>query len=276
MVNQTPRGKRGGGHARHSSASHRHANPVTSDYDSDAPAHALLDQNAAAPAPNPALLNRTNTDLNLAALRRHIPAIHSILSIAANAVVYTFAPATSSWERAGIEGTYFLCFLAPDAGSAQDPSIAAAAAAAPPRACIFVLNRRGLNNVSIDLASVGHFEVMDGIYIFRLDEGTDVLAGVKPEGDAADAAIDTTVIGIWIHTEDDETRMSNAVMVQETLRLVQTGEAHVEDDAVQAQGQGQGQGQEQEYVPPAAAAQPTGRKLSVSALFGVAPNGLSG
>ncbi|KAF3356932.1 Ankyrin repeat protein nuc-2 [Verticillium dahliae VDG1] len=231
MVNQTPRGKRGGGHARHSSASHRHANPVTSDYDSDAPTHALLDQNAAAPAPNPALLNRTNTDLNLAVLRRHMPAIHSILSIAANAVVYTFAPATS-----------------------------------------------------IDLATVGHFEVMDGIYIFRLDEGTDVLAGVKPEGDAADAAIDTTVVGIWIHTEDDETRMSNAVMVQETLRLVQTGEALVEDDAVQAQAQGQphsqGQaqahGQQQDYGPPAAAAQPAGRKLSVSALFGVAPNGLSG
>ncbi|KAG7135324.1 mRNA-decapping enzyme subunit 1 like protein [Verticillium longisporum] len=283
MVNQTPRGKRGGGHARHSSASHRHANPVTSDYDSDAPTHALLDQNAAAPAPNPALLNRTNTDLNLAVLRRHMPAIHSILSIAANAVVYTFAPATSSWERAGIEGTYFLCFLAPDAATAQDPSIAAAAAG-PPRACIFVLNRRGLNNVSIDLATVGHFEVMDGIYIFRLDEGTDVLAGVKPEGDAADAAIDTTVVGIWIHTEDDETRMSNAVMVQETLRLVQTGEALVEDDAVQAQAQGQphsqGQaqahGQQQDYGPPAAAAQPAGRNLSVSALFGVAPNGLSG
>ncbi|KAM0278252.1 hypothetical protein ACHAQH_005265 [Verticillium albo-atrum] len=244
MVNQPPRGKRG--HARHSSASHRHANPITSDYDSDAQNLSLLDQNAAAPTPNPALLNRTNTDLNLSVLRRYIPSIHSILSIAANAVVYTFAPATSSWERAGIEGTYFLCFLAPEPGQE----------AAPPRACIFVLNRRGLENINIDLAGVGHFEVMDGIYIFRLDEGSDVLAGVKPED--ADAVIDKTVVGIWIHTEDDETRMSNAVMVQETMRLVQTGEAHVEGEpAVQGE-------------------QPTGRKISVSALFGVSPNGVSG
>ncbi|KAM0327569.1 hypothetical protein ACHAQA_005860 [Verticillium albo-atrum] len=245
MVNQTPRGKRG--HARHSSASHRHANPLTSDYDSDAPHHPLLDQNAAHPTPNLALLNRTNTELNLSVLRRYIPSIHSILSIAANAVVYTFAPATSSWERAGIEGTYFLCFLQPEPGQE-----------ATPKACIFVLNRRGLENVDLDLAKVGHFEVMDGIYIFRLEEGSDVLAGVKPEGDA-EAVIDNTVVGIWIHTEDEETRMANAVMVQETMRLVQTGQAHVEEEPV-----------------PEATHQPTGRKLSVSALFGVSHNGISG
>lgn len=256
---QTPR-KRERGHGRHQSASqrnHPHRQQrdggglgTASDYDSDAAQAQLLDQQsreAPPPPPNPALLNRTNTDLNLSVLRRYVPAIHSILSIAANAVVYTFAAATSSWERTGAEGTYFLCFLTPkDAGTAT--------ATGPPRACIFVLNRRGLENTVLDLGKVENFEVMDEIYIFKMAEGgQDGFGGGTP---------DHGVVGVWIHAEDQETRMANAVMIQETMRLVRSGHAYVE-------GEDPGEGQRSE------AAWPDGRQISVGELLG-AHNGIGG
>ncbi|KAH7363268.1 hypothetical protein B0T11DRAFT_92464 [Plectosphaerella cucumerina] len=202
---QTPKKRT---HARNLSASHRAAG--VSDYDSDA-------AQLGPPAPNPALLNRTNTEINLAVLRRYLPTINTILTTAANAVVYTFAPETSSWERTGTEGTYFLCFLAPDAPPSE------AAPASPPRACIFVLNRRGLENTIIDLGKVENFEVMDEIYIFKMAEDAGGIGG-------AVAGTDTSVVGVWIHTQDEESRMEHAAMVQEAVNIVQTGRAYVEEE----------------------------------------------
>ncbi|EFQ25902.1 Dcp1-like decapping family protein [Colletotrichum graminicola] len=223
-------------HARHSSASGHGPRPVQSDYESDA-AH-YIDSHPV-PAPNPALLNRTNTDLNLSVLRRYLPSINSTLSIAANAVVYTFNPSLPGWDKTGIEGTYFLCM--------QDP--ASAAVPAVPRACIFVLNRRGLENVILDLADVADFEVVDEIYIFRL----------RGAGGDEDEGSHNKVMGIWIHADKDDTRVMNAALIAETLKHVRAagGDQNDPDGAAPTP---------QEELGPAM--QAIGRRLSLSDLFG--------
>ncbi|KAF9871741.1 Dcp1-like decapping family protein [Colletotrichum karsti] len=236
MSRQTPRKR---GHNRHPSTGPR---PVQSDYESDA-AH-YLDTHPA-PAPNPSLLTRTNTDLNLSVLRRYLPSINATLSIAANAVVYTFNPSLPGWDKTGIEGTYFLCM--------QDPPPGAPAAA---RACIFVLNRRGLENVILDLGDVADFEVMDEIYIFRL----------KQEGRTEET--ENKVVGIWIHADKEDTRVMNAAMISETLKQVQMHAAAAQESA----GGVVAPPREEELGP---AMQAIGRKLSLSDLFG-AQNGAKG
>ncbi|KAL0932723.1 mRNA-decapping enzyme 1B [Colletotrichum truncatum] len=234
MSRQTPRKR---GHNRHPSATG--PRPVQSDYESDA-AH-YLDTHPA-PPPNPALFTRTNTDLNLSVLRRYLPSINATLSIAANAVVYTFNPTLPGWDKTGIEGTYFLCM--------QDPLPGVPA----PRACIFVLNRRGLENVILDLSDVADFEVMDEIYIFRL----------RQEQAHEDVP---KVMGIWIHADKEDTRVMNAAMISETLRQIQL---HASEEASAGVA---GVPPQQEELGPAM--QAIGRRLSLSDLFG-AQNGTKG
>ncbi|KAK2016111.1 Dcp1-like decapping family protein [Colletotrichum eremochloae] len=240
MSRQTPRKR---GHARHSSASGHGPRPVQSDYESDA-AH-YVDSHPV-PEPNPALLNRTNTDLNLSVLRRYLPSINSTLSIAANAVVYTFNPSLPGWDKTGIEGTYFLCM--------QDPAPAAPTA---PRACIFVLNRRGLENVILDLGDVADFEVVDEIYIFRL----------RGSGGSDEDEGNNKVMGIWIHADKDNTRVMNAALITETLKHVR-----VAGDQNDADGAAAASAPQEELGP---AMQAIGRRLSLSDLFG-AQNGTKG
>ncbi|UNI17772.1 hypothetical protein JDV02_004092 [Purpureocillium takamizusanense] len=209
MSRATPRKAR---HARHPS----NLIPAVSDYESDA---AAMQASYAPPPP------RTNTELNLSVLQRYLPSIQGILSIAANAVIYTFDSSSESWDKSGIEGTLFVC--------AQNP--APEDASHRPRACVFVLNRRGLDNLVVDLARVSHVEIAGELVILRV-------VGDWEEGDK--------VLGIWIHNDKDETREINGAMIQESWRAVQ---------AVGASEQGQ------EVGP---AMQAIGRRLSLSDLFG--------
>ncbi|GJN82998.1 Dcp1-like decapping [Purpureocillium lilacinum] len=190
--------------------------PAVSDYESDA---AAMQASYAPPPP------RTNTELNLSVLQRYLPSIQGILSIAANAVIYTFDSSSESWDKSGIEGTLFVC--------AQSP--APEDASHHPRACVFVLNRRGLDNLVVDLARVSHVEIAGELVILRVEAGWE-------EGDK--------VLGIWIHNDKDETREINGAMIQESWKAVQS---------VGASGQGQEAGP---------AMQAIGRRLSLSDLFG--------
>ncbi|KAK2056635.1 PH domain-like protein [Colletotrichum caudatum] len=250
MSRPTPRKR---GHARHSSASGHGPRPVQSDYESDA-AH-YIDSHPV-PTPNPALLNRTNTDLNLSVLRRYLPSINSTLSIAANAVVYTFNPSLPGWDKTGIEGTYFLCM--------QDPAPAAVHRPPAPRACIFVLNRRGLENVILDLGDVADFEVVDEIYIFRL-------RGPAASGDEDEPG--NKVMGIWIHADKDDTRVMNAALIAETLKHVRAGEQNDNMNPTAAAAAAAAAPAPQEEAGPAM--QAIGKRLSLSDLFG-AQNGTKG
>ena len=178
MSRQTPRKQR---HHRQPS----NLIPAVSDYESDAAAA----QSSYAPPPP-----RTNTELNLSVLQRYLPSIHSILSIAANAVVYTFDSNTESWDKSGIEGTMFVCAQMP---LPEDPN-------QRPRACVFVLSRRSLDNVTVDLARVSHVEIMGELVILR----------VESDWDASER-----VLGVWIHNDQAETRETNGAMIQECWKV---------------------------------------------------------
>lgn len=105
-----------------------------------------------------------------------------------------------------------------------------------PRACVFVLNRRALDNLVVDLARVSHVEIAGELVILKVE-------GNWEEGDK--------VIGLWIHNDKDETREINGAMIQESWKVARTGDA--------AEGQGPEAGP---------AMQAIGRRLSLSDLFG--------
>ena len=87
---------------------HSHQVPQVSDYESDNPAYA-----SDLPLPRPPE-TRTNDELNLTVLQRHNHEVSSILSIAPYAVIYEFnAQPEPTWNKAGIEGSLFICQLTP-------------------------------------------------------------------------------------------------------------------------------------------------------------------
>lgn len=135
---------------------------------------------------------RTNTDLNLSVLRRHLPSISSILSIAANAVLYTFSPSTQAWEKAGIEGTLFICACNPTTpGSEEDHSV-------------IILNRRNLDNWIVNLKAVADVEWMKEGELLVL-RYTPSSPGEAPSGER--------VYGLWIHEDAQGTREVNATAI---------------------------------------------------------------
>ncbi|KAM0558340.1 hypothetical protein ACHAPJ_005034 [Fusarium lateritium] len=220
MSRQTPR------KARHSRQPSNRI-PAISDYESDA---AAIHADYAPPPP------RTNTELNLSVLQRYLPSIHTILSIAANAVIYTFNSASESWEKSGVEGTMFVCAQGP---LPEDPG-------QRPRACVFILNRRGLDNVIVDLSRVSHAEVSGELVIMKVE-------GDWEEGDK--------VLGVWIHNDKDETREVNAAIIQEAWKIARSAGSV---GPVETQGPEAGP-----------AMQAMGRRLSLSDLFGSTNNGLN-
>lgn len=158
-----------------------------SDYESDAQAYAHIHN-----IPSP---TRTNTELNLSVLRRYNPSILTILSIAANAVIYLFTPSTQQWEKSGVEGTLFVCEQEPPS-SAVDAGY-----------CVVVLNRRGLDNLILDLAQAQDVEVTAELLIMRFQED-------GRDGEAQ------KVMGIWIHKDKDDTREVNAGLIQQCWEKV--------------------------------------------------------
>lgn len=238
MSRTTPRKTR---HRHHPSSGGPYA-VAASDYESDA-AHYMESRELPPPAQLP---HRTNTDLNLSVLRRHLPSIRTIISIAANAVVYTFSPASQSWDKTGVEGTLFVC--------EQEPTVVAGRAVL--RACVFILSRRGLENVVVDLASTSVCEASDELIMFNV---------VKPRGNEGGASIgqdgatgDTQVIGLWIHADQDDTREVNIAVIQEAWRRVQESAQETAEAPAQT-----------EPAELAAQTEPTtGRRLSITDLFG--------
>lgn len=166
MPQQTPRKPRQRQHNRQ---------PSASEYESDAINHLQTH----VPPPS-----RTNTELNLSVLRRYNPLIRNILSIAANAVVYVFTPSTQAWEKSGVEGTLFVCDQVDE------------------QYCMIVLNRRGLENLMLDLGEMEDVERTEELLILRFSEEE------EPK-----------VMGIWIHEDKDDTRDTNAGLIQQCWQM---------------------------------------------------------
>ncbi|KAI0398112.1 PH domain-like protein [Xylariaceae sp. FL0594] len=164
---------------------------VTSDYESDTAQYM-----ASHPAmPPTALAGRTNTELNLAVLRRYLPSITNVLSIAANAVVYTFQP-PSEWKRSTMEGTMFIC------SQRRSPN-------EPDTGCLFILNRKGLLNFIIPLDTVSDFELAGDLLIFKLHHPVNTIQLETGE------MVTPDVIGLWTYAEDKNDRELNATLIQD-------------------------------------------------------------
>ena len=132
-----------------------------------------------------------NDNLNLKVVNRHYPAVRFILSIAPYAVIYTFSPSSSGWEKSGIEGTLFICELFPSAEGRQGYSVV-------------VLNRRGLENFAMELRTADDVEVTEEYIILQ---------------DREENENDPQIIGLWIFAEPppsstSEARTANAQLIK--------------------------------------------------------------
>lgn len=235
-----------------------HAHVISSDIEPDCDT-AVTRVVPTQPAPQQTLppapaISRTASDLNLSVLRRHDPAILSILSIAPYAVIYTFSIAASTWEKSGVEGALFVCSLAdsihPDTG-----------AAITDRSAVFVLNRRGLENFSLELVSAENVEITAEYVILQggqVKDGTPI------------------IYGLWIYAEQGsstaEMRGFNAATIQacaaraELGRNVAVAEAQISaasrHDYTDPAGSGL-QRQQGQWQP-----QSQGHSISINQLFG--------
>ncbi|KAJ4302000.1 hypothetical protein N0V88_002131 [Collariella sp. IMI 366227] len=189
MSRATPRKSR---HHQHPSNSNntRHQPVIASDYESDAAQYLdIMSQPPAPPNPNPQSQQppRDNMDISLTVLRRYQPDIRSILAIAANAVAYNFLEATQEWEKHGAEGTLFVC--------EQEP-VTAPTGQVLPRACVFVLNRRSMENLVVDLLRVTDCEVVGELMVFRLQQDEAAAAGIMGR------RMGKRILGLWIHADE--------------------------------------------------------------------------
>ena len=167
-------------HQRHQSA---HLQP-SDQYDSDVPL----------PPPQDIPPQRTNAELNLSVLQRHLPSTTSIISIAPYAVVYIFTSTPQNgpaWEKSGIEGTLFICqqTLEPTEGTE--------------RYSVVVLNRKGLNDFICPLSGDIDYEA-----------GYTILRSTSEEGR------EENIWGLWIFEEEEGSstagmREVNAKIIQE-------------------------------------------------------------
>ncbi|KAJ5716487.1 Dcp1-like decapping [Penicillium malachiteum] len=167
-------------------------NNTNTDYESDT---AYLSDMPTQPPPP----LRSNEELNLSVCRRHNPEVTNILSLANYAVIYTFSPATTSWEKINIEGTLFVCQLSP--GSLGEERYTA-----------LLLNRRGLNNFDCPLTGSENVELTDEFVILKQDKESNPTS-------AQQAETNYTVYGIWIYSEPNtstaETRTINAKVISD-------------------------------------------------------------
>ncbi|PYH93191.1 PH domain-like protein [Aspergillus ellipticus CBS 707.79] len=252
---------------------HHHLAPQPSDYDSDFQNYLSDSQQ---PVSMPPL--RTNEELNLAVLRRHNPAITSILSLAQYAVVYIFSPTTRQWEKNGVEGTLFVCQLTPGPFSED-------------RYSVFVLNRRGLNNFDLPLTDAENVEITEEYIILKTDlnpdgggaaEGYNTSTSTNinsPSNGSPSKPGDIRIYGLWIYSEPPpnstaETRTINAQMILECA-------GHAGQSMKVAQDRLEASGQNGLHVAAAAAtvtpapmeevqeSVPMGRQVSLKDLFGV-------
>ncbi|KAL2263516.1 hypothetical protein VTK26DRAFT_6417 [Humicola hyalothermophila] len=263
---------------------------AASDYESDAAAQYLDDPTTSSNLPPPPP-PRDNTELSLRVLRRYQPSIRSILAIAANAVAYTFLESTQAWEKHGAEGTLFVCDLepivVPAAGGQQQAVL--------PHTSVFVLNRRSMDNLVIDLLRVTDCEVVGELIVFRLEDDGGANGQQQQQqqrqqqqqqqnqqqqqqqqqqgeerGLSSSSENNKKVLGLWIHADESNTREVHASLI---LAAWQQGrqalDAYIQDAAAEAVGAGAAPaGSQIDAIGRSDSAAAAGRQLNVADLFG--------
>ncbi|KAL2036894.1 hypothetical protein N7G274_010318 [Stereocaulon virgatum] len=160
--------------------------------------------------PTPQSSTRTDAQLNLSVLQRHLPTTQSILRIAPFAVVYLFDPERKGWEKSGVEGSLFILQTYNENREGY---------------AVFVLNRRALENYTLHLEKADQVEVTEEYII--LQDGA-------------------TVHGLWIFEEPEEsTQGIRAEIGQAILECAQRAELINQDHSF-SNGNGNGTGA---YIP---------------------------
>lgn len=232
------------GHTRTNSSQQRYLRPSdqvpvnNSDYESDA----VYYVDSQPPPPSASLMNRTNTEINLSVLKRYLPSISQILSVAANAVVFTFSLENMAWEKSNIEGPLFVC---------TQGEVTSESEWGRNGGCAFVLNRKGLDNLILDLTTVSKHEMQNDLLIFR----------IEMDGRNGSAAGGDRVLGLWIHPEAEHTRPANAALINQVWTNARDGMEQREAVGFESGPHGGGAD-----VGPAM--QAMGREISLSTLFG--------
>ena len=77
-----------------------------------------------------------------------------------------------------------------------------------PRVCVFLFNRRSMENLVIDLLRVTDCEVVGELIVFRLEDGA-MISGNNQGTEAAAKKI----LGLWIHADESNTREVHASLI---------------------------------------------------------------
>lgn len=220
---KTPRKKN---HRHNNSQTHIPSIPIqTSDYESEAYVPATVE-------------NRSSEQINFTVLRRYIPALQSIISIASSTQIYTFSPETQTWEKTNTEGTLFVCELAasPLTGAAQH--------------AIVVLNRRGLDNLIIETREVENVEITEQFLFVTLRS----LGELK-------------TLGFFIYEDNSGAKGYNCQLIMELWERAMK-ERERESELVGRLGLKGEEGQEMVRGLSMSGQKPMGRRLSLTELFG--------
>ena len=148
--------------------------PQTHNYhpsDSDAPTVTL---DFFSPDPNnlnnnlapPPLNTRSDAELNVSVLQRHLPSTQYIEKIAPYAVVYLFSIEREGWEKSGVEGSLFVVRTYEEGREGY---------------AVVVLNRRGLDNFVLTLKREDQVDVTEE-YIILQDAGNEAEGEQKAYG----------------------------------------------------------------------------------------------
>ncbi|KAK0309738.1 hypothetical protein LTR01_003935 [Friedmanniomyces endolithicus] len=226
---------------RRSRPSQLHPQPIVdSDPETDIPTEPLT----LAPPPQ-----RSNTELNLTVLRRYVPAISQIISIAPFAVLYVFSAESQQWEKCGIEGTLFVCQLE-----------------GPGRYSAMILNRKGLENFTTELLNADDVEITEDFVILQAmsEEGVPVIYGLWIFEDGGSEGITST------------RKMVAQMIVSCAMQAQNAREAMAETngDANGHEEEGEGYGMdgttqmEQQMEEEEAVSQQAGQRLDLLQLFG--------
>ncbi|KAI2603655.1 PH domain-like protein [Hypoxylon sp. NC1633] len=245
-----------------------------SDYESDTARYMASHP----PPPAAALAARTNTELNLRVLRRYRPTITSVLAIAANAVVYVFTP-PDKWEKSHLEGTLFICAQQQEQQQQHDESRddddedneSEDRTPETDNVCLFVLNRKGLQNLILDLNTVLDFELSDGLLIFKFPEDETTLPLIPMENSES---VRPGVLGMWFYAEDDEDRRVNEALIYELWSKARAARQQNQDQEASSDNQTTNSSSPSDGVGITPAMQETGRPVSLAELFGRGMNGI--
>ncbi len=155
---------------------------VTLDFFSPGPDN--LNNTLPPPPPN----TRSDAEINISVLQRHLPSTQSIEKIAPYAVVYLFSIEREGWEKSGLEGSLFIVRTNEEGREGY---------------AVVVLNRRGLDNFVFTLKSEDQVDVTEEYIILQE-------AGNEGEGEQK-------AYGLWVFQEAEGSTRGTRAEVGELI-----------------------------------------------------------